>query len=61
MSMKKKIEKDLKNKVSDARKSLPNPFLIKREIPEDRYFDYNPKTMQRIIPRTEFRELGQTA
>ena len=51
MSMKKKIEKDLNTKVSDARKSLPNPYKPKVEQEDERYFNYDPKTMQRIIPR----------
>lgn len=43
--MKKKIEKDLRNKVSDARKSLPNPYITKSEPEEDRFFNYDPKSM----------------
>ena len=43
--MKKKLEKDLRNKVSEQRKSLPNPYMQKREPEEDRNFNYNPKTM----------------
>lgn len=56
--MKKKIEKDLTKKVVDARKSLPNPYRIKSEPEEERLFNYDPKTMQKIIPRYEYRLLG---